>query len=86
MKKPSAEIDFGKANELTKDFLLERATNFASMWPILNDDEKRRLVGDLVDKVEIGDGSLHFVFSYSPSLRVLEKDEQTPRGSWRPPA
>ena len=81
-----AEIDFAKANNLTKDYLLERATNFASMWPILNDDEKRRLVRDLVDKVEIGDNSLHFVFSYTPSLRVLEKDVQTPRDSWRRPA
>lgn len=81
-----AEIDFAKANNIAKDFLLERATNFASMWPILDDDEKRKLVHDLVDNVEIGDDSLHFVFSYSPSLRVLEKDVQTPRDSWQQPA
>lgn len=81
-----AEIDFAKANSLAKDYLLERATNFASMWPILNDDEKRRLVGDLVEKVEIGEESLHFVLSYNPSLRVVGKDSRNPRGSSPPPA
>ncbi len=81
-----AEIDFAKANSTAKDYLLERATNFASMWPVLNDDEKRRLVQDLVDQIEIGDDSLHFVLSYNPGLRVIGKDTHNHRGSWRPPA
>lgn len=81
-----AEIDFSKANAVSKEYLLERATNFASMWPILNDDEKRRLVQDLVDQIEIRDDSLHFVLSYNPSLRVIEKDTRISRGSSPPPA
>lgn len=80
------EIDIAMANDISKKYLLDRATNFASMWPILDDNEKRKLVRDLVDKVDIGNESLHFVFSYAPSLRVLDKDAQTPRGSSQQPA
>lgn len=81
-----AEIDFAKTSAVAKDYLLERATNFASMWPILNDDEKRRLVQDLVDQVEIRDESLHFLLSYNPSLRVVGKDTHISRDWWPPPA
>jgi site-specific DNA recombinase len=81
-----AEIDIAKANSISKNYLLERATNFASMWPILEDDDKRRLVQDLVDKIEIGEDSLHFVLSYNPSFGLLEKDVRNPRGSSPQPA
>lgn len=81
-----AEIDFAKTNRFAKDYLLQRATSFSSMWPVLNEDEKRRLVEDLVDRIEIGDESLHFVFSYSPSITVLGKGTQITRDSLPPPA
>ena len=80
-----AEVDIAKVNSVSKNYLLEQATNFASMWPILNDDEKRRLVQELVDKIELGNDSLHFVLSYSPSLRVVGKDTHNPRGSSQQP-
>jgi site-specific DNA recombinase len=76
-----AEIGFAKVNDVAKNYLLKRAMNVASMWPILNDDERRRLVQDLVDKIEIGDDSMHFVLSYFPSLRVVGKDTHNPTGS-----
>ena len=81
-----AEIDFSKANAVAKDYLLERAMSFASMWPILSDDEKRRLVQDLVDQIKIKEDTLHFVLSYTPSLRVIEKDTHSLRGSLPLPA
>lgn len=81
-----AEIDISKANDLAKSFLLDRATTFASMWPILTHHEKRKLVEDLVERIEIGDRTLHFVFSYTPPLTDLIKGADNVRDSWLPQA
>lgn len=81
-----AGIDFAKANALSKDYLLEKATNFASMWPLLNHDEKRRLVHDLVARIEISDHRLLFVMAYNSSLRLIEKDMHILKDSSPPPA
>ncbi len=75
-----AEIDFIKVSELGRDYLLTQAKTFASMWHILNYDEKKRLAKELLEIVKVSRDALTFTFFYLPEFMPLENDYRTHRG------
>ena len=81
-----SEIEFAKNNSISKDSLIDRTTTFFSLWPGLDDSGKRRLVEDLVDRVEVGDDRLNFIFSYNQPVETVVKDTRNFRGSSQPPS
>jgi site-specific DNA recombinase len=81
-----AEIDHLKTSATAKEYLLEQATTFASMWPVLNDKEKRKLSDELISSIEIREETLHFRLAYTPPFRLLGKGGDNPRGSSPPPS
>ncbi|TYO96809.1 site-specific DNA recombinase [Geothermobacter ehrlichii] len=81
-----AEIDHLKTSSTAKDYLIDKATTFAGMWPVLTYEERRKLVDELVASVEIQKEKLHFTLTYTPPFRALGKGAHNPRDSWRQPA
>lgn len=76
-----AEIDFIKVSELGRDYLLTQAKTFASMWPLLNEDERNRFVKEVIESIKVGKDTLTFTFFYQPEFMPLEKGVHTHRGS-----
>jgi len=58
--------------------LIDQATTFAGMWPILNEEERRKLVDELVERVELQKEKLHFVLTYTPPFIEVRKGVHTP--------
>ncbi len=81
-----AEIDFLTTNAISKEYLIEQATTFAAMWPVLNYEEKIKLIDELVDEIKIQENSLHFTLTYTPPFRQLGKGVHNSRGSSQQPA
>ncbi|MDD2734568.1 MAG: recombinase family protein, partial [Desulfuromonadaceae bacterium] len=81
-----AEIDFIKTNEIGKSYVIERATTLASLWPSLSYEARQQVVKELVERIDVGEDSLHFVFFYIPSFAPVEKGSHISRDSWLRPA
>jgi site-specific DNA recombinase len=81
-----AELDYLETSSISKDYLIEQATTFASMWPVLNYTEKTKLIDELVEKIEIQNDTLHFTLTYTPPFRALGKGVHNSRGSSLRPA
>ncbi|MDT8442891.1 MAG: recombinase family protein, partial [Desulfuromonadales bacterium] len=81
-----AEIDFLETNAISKEYLIEQATTFASMWPILGYEEKIKLIDELVEAIRIQEDNLHFTLTYTPPFRKLGKGAHNLRGSSQQPA
>jgi site-specific DNA recombinase len=78
-----AEIDFIKVSELGRDYLLTQAKTFASMWPLLNEDERNRFIKEVIESIKVGKDTLTFTFFYQPEFMPLENCVHTHRGSWQ---
>jgi site-specific DNA recombinase len=61
------EIDHLKIQHLSRDDILSNARNLASDWPNLTFKEKRRIIENLVRKVEIKEQSVRFDLAFSPT-------------------
>lgn len=81
-----AEIDFLETNAISKEYLIEQATTFAAMWPVLTYEEKIKLVDELVEEIRIQEDNLHFTLTYTPPFRELGKGAHNLRGSSPLPA
>jgi site-specific DNA recombinase len=75
------ELDADKATRIDKKYLLDRAVNYSEMWPLLNYEEQKMLVEELLGEVRIKDDRIHFVFAFSPSLMEVGKAKRNNRGS-----
>jgi len=73
-----AEIDHLKTSSTAKDYLIDKVTTFAGMWPVLTYEERRKLIDELVASVEIQKEKLHFTLTYTPPFRALSKGAHTP--------
>jgi site-specific DNA recombinase len=80
-----AEIDFIKTNEIGKSYVIERATTLASLWDSLSYEARQQVVKELVERIDVGEDSLHFVFFYIPSFAPVEKGSHISRDSWQLP-
>jgi site-specific DNA recombinase len=81
-----AEISLVKSNSINKDFLIEQAISYASLWPILTYIEKQKLIQELISNIKVEAEKLHFTFSYNPNERSLGNSKQTIRDSLPQPA
>jgi site-specific DNA recombinase len=81
------EVDFLKIQLLSSDEILTEAKDLYDRWPSLAAEEKRVIVENIVEKVQIGkDEVLIDLCYFPPSLELAAKREHTPTDSWRPRA
>jgi site-specific DNA recombinase len=53
----------------------------ASLWPSLSYEARQQVVKELVERIDVGEDSLHFVFFYSPSFAPAEKGSHISTGA-----
>lgn len=81
------EIDFLKIQYLSSDQILNEAKDLYSRWPVLEHQEKRKIIENITEKIIIGTDEVMINLCYLPSPSELMTDRQRNfKGSWPPPA
>jgi site-specific DNA recombinase len=81
------EVDFLKIQLVSSDEILTEAKQLYERWPSLTAGEKRVIVENIVDKVQIGKDEVLIDLCYLPtSSELVAKRERNLRDSSRPPA
>jgi len=75
-----AEIDFFKIQYLSSDQILNEAKDLYSRWLSLEDEEKRNIVENIMEKIVVGKEDIEINLSYIPSsMKSWQKGNAT---SW----
>ncbi len=70
------EVDFDKVNTLSAEEVVTEARALHGRWPQLGQEEKRKIVECLVEKIVIGKGEIDITLSYTPSSEELTNTQQ----------
>jgi len=70
------EIDFLKIKYLSSDQILKEAKDLYSRWPKLNDEEKRKIVENITEKIVIGTDDVIINLAYLPSPSEMMASKQ----------
>ncbi|MHC4268021.1 MAG: recombinase family protein [Planctomycetota bacterium] len=62
-----AEIDFYKIQYLSSDQIINEAKDLYTRWPSLEDEEKRKIIESITEKVLVGKEDITINLSYLPS-------------------
>lgn len=68
ISKLQGEIDFIKVSHLSRDKLITEAQSLHSLWDFLSEEDKKRIIKELVSKVIIRDNEIEFELYYLPEL------------------
>lgn len=68
ISKLQGEIDFIKISNLSRDKLLTEAQSLYSLWDFLSEEDKKRIIKELVSKIIIKDNEIEFELYYLPEL------------------
>jgi len=70
-----AEVDLLKVNKLSAEDVLHESNTLYDRWPTLPNDDRRRVVEAIIEKIVIGDGEIDITFSHVPSSEELCKNQ-----------
>ncbi|MDD5544303.1 MAG: hypothetical protein PHX83_14130, partial [Acidobacteriia bacterium] len=80
------EIDFLKIRHLSSDQNLAEAKDLYSRWPELQQEEKRKVIENITEKVVIGKDDVTIELAYIPfSSEIMASGSRNLRDSWRRP-
>jgi hypothetical protein len=57
------------------DDVLHEANTLYDQWPSLTTENKRRVVGAIIEKIVVGNGEIDITFSHLPSSEELCKNQ-----------
>jgi site-specific DNA recombinase len=81
------EIDFLKIQHLSSDQIFHEAQDLYGRWETLEQEEKRKIVENIVEKIVIGKDDVTVNLCYLPSSsEIMAEQQRSPKGSWRRPA
>jgi len=82
-----AEIDILKISHLSQETAIEEARDVHSRWPTLSNEEKRRIIESIVERITIGDGEIEITLYYTPPSSPSSTDDGSPsnQGGTNPP-
>ncbi len=80
--KIQAEIDFSQVRELSVEFIIDRARTFKDMWDYLEFEEKRELIKSLIDRIQVGEQKIIFLFRCPEEFMKVENYARIYRDSW----
>lgn len=75
-----AQMDFIKTNEIGKTFIIEKASTLATIWDTLSNEARRQVVKELIERIDVSEDSLHFVFFYVSSFEPVGKGSHSSMG------
>lgn len=64
--KKQAEVDIRKIATLSQEEIVSEARDLYARWETLSQDEKRRIVEAITERIEVGKGDVEIVLLYSP--------------------
>jgi len=68
-----AEIDLLSVNSFSGEQVMNDAQDLQSQWPLLAQDEKRRIVECITSKITIAKDEIDIELCYLPSFKELTK-------------
>jgi len=81
------EIDFLKIQYLSSDQIFNEAKDLYSRWPQLTSEEKRKIIENITENINIGKEEVTINLTYLPSsLEMMASEQRNHTGSWRRPA
>jgi site-specific DNA recombinase len=81
------EIDFLKIQHLSSDQIFREAQDLYSRWETLEQEEKRKVVENIVERIVIGKDDITINLCYLPSpSEIMAEKQRGLKGSWRRPA
>ncbi len=72
-----SEIDVLRIDSLSGEQLVSEALDLHARWPTMTPDEKRRVVDQMVRRIEIGDGEAHMHLIQLPSYKEITNWQNT---------
>jgi site-specific DNA recombinase len=87
MPRLQAELDFLKIQFLSSDEILNEARDLYTRWPSLEQEEKRKVIENITDKIVIGSDEVAINLCYLPSAsEIMAGKQRNYRDSWPQPA
>jgi site-specific DNA recombinase len=86
LPKLQGEIDALEMQQLSADEVVSEATNLHKLWPKFTDDEKRRIIESITEKIVVSGDEIDITLCYMPSSEELTKRQRNLSGSSPPPA
>ncbi len=86
LPKLQGEVDALEMQQLSADEVIAEATNLHKLWPKFTDDEKRRIIESIVEKIVVSGDEIDISLCYLPSSEELTKRQRNLSGSSPPPA
>jgi len=76
LPKLEAEVDLLKINKLSADDVVHESATLHERWPSLGQDDRRKVIEALIEKITIGDGEIDITYSCIPTSEELCKNQQ----------
>ena len=87
MPRLQAERDFLKVQYLSSDEILTEARDLYTRWPGLEQEEKRKVIENITEKIVVGKDEVAINLCYLPSAsEIMAGKQRNLKGSWPPPA
>ncbi len=86
LPKLQAEVDAIEMRQISAEEVFAEATGLHRKWPHFGQEEKRRIVESIVEKITLSGDTIDITFSYMPSCEELTKRQRNLSDSWPRPA
>ena len=86
LPKLQGQVDALEIHQLAADDVVAEASALHNRWPTFTQEEKRRIIESIVEKIVVKGDEIDITFCYIPSSEELTNRQRNLSGSWRPPA
>ncbi len=83
LPKLQAEVDAIEMHQISAEEVFAEVTGLHRKWPHFGQEEKRRIIESIVEKITLSGDTIDITFSYMPSSEELTKRQRNLSGSWR---
>jgi site-specific DNA recombinase len=81
LPKLQAEVDAIEMRQISAEEVFAEATGLHQKWPHFSQEEKRRIIESIVEKITLSGDTIDITFSYLPSSEELTKRQRNLSGS-----
>jgi site-specific DNA recombinase len=86
LPKLQGQVDALEIHQLAADDVVAEASNLHTRWPTFTQEEKRRIIESITEKITVKGDEIDITLAYIPSSEELTKRQRNLSGSWRPRA
>jgi site-specific DNA recombinase len=86
LPKLQGEVDALEIHQLAADDVVAEASNLHTHWPTFTQEEKRRIIESITEKIVVKGDEIDITLCYMPSCEELTKRQRNLSDSWQRPA